>query len=268
MNGQVHQIQLELGVERWYRPAELLYGPGHGLLLQILRSVSPEASAALHDANVRKPFALSPLTVQPLSSGIAQVFMSVKVWDADLASVLQQALSAALDIRVTVSGAPAVVLNVVVEPAVSLASLVPACAPPSVRVHFDSVTFFSLGRRFGRQQYGLLPSSELVVYSWLRAWQSAGGTVRAPLDVGALKERVALRGVHALSTQVVRGEKTALTGFTGGATYAWVGDEPWGGSLLAALARFSEYCGTGAKTGHGFGSTRLEADRRDSKGMF
>jgi CRISPR-associated endoribonuclease Cas6 len=257
LNRSVSRIRLRLGVEGWRRPAGPLYGPGHGLLLQILRSVSSEASAALHDANTRKPFALSPLTIDVRSDSVAEAVLVVNVWDVALSELLRAALEAALDLRVTVGGAAAVIVDVTTEPPVRLDALAPTSAPPSVRVRFESPTFFSLGRRFGHQQYGLLPIPELVTYSWLRAWQSAGGPVPASFDALALKERVALWGVHGLRTQVVRGEKTALTGFTGEALYAWVGEEPWGSGFLTTLARFAEYCGTGAKTGHGFGRTRI-----------
>lgn len=259
MSGSVSRIRLRLGVDGWRRPAGALYGPGHGLLLQVLRSVSAEASAALHDADRRKPFALSPLTVDMRSESVAEATLVINVWDVALSQLLGAALEAALDLRVNVGGASAVVVDVTVEPPVRLSALVAMSAPPSVRVSFESPTFFSHGRRFGRQRYGLLPIPEQVTRSWLRAWQSAGGPgpTPEPVDFLTFGERVALRGVHDLSTKVVRGEKTALTGFTGQVSFAWVGEEAWGGRFLVALARFAEYCGTGAKTGHGFGRTSV-----------
>lgn len=257
MTAAVSRIRLRLAIEGWRRPGGPLYGPGHALLLGILRRASPSVSEALHDANMRKPFALSPLTVESRGNGLAEADLSVNVWDNGLADRISEALVGALDISASVGGAPAVVTDVVVDPPVSLDSLLPGRSSPSVRVCFDSPTFFSLGRRSGHQQYGLLPVPELVVHSWHRAWQSAGGKADNFLDVPALRDRIALRDVRSLQTQVVRGEKTALTGFTGCATYAWVGAEASGSRLLVALARFAEYCGTGAKTGHGFGRTRF-----------
>lgn len=262
MRASVWRVQLQFGLEQWRRPGGALYGPGHALLLRILQHTSPSISQTLHDANVRKPFALSPLIIRARGNGIAEADLSICMWDQRLADGLTEALAGALDIRVNVSGAPAVVTDVAVASPVALESMLPDRPSPSVRVRFDSPTFFSLGRRAGHQQYGLLPVPELVVHSWLRAWRSAGGPVDKPLDVSGLGERLALREVHNLESQVVRGEKTALTGFTGGINLTWIGDEAWGGALLTALSRFAEYCGTGAKTGHGFGRTRVVAGQR------
>lgn len=266
MSSTISRIAVRLGVEEWRRPGGPLYGPGHALLLQILHRLSPTVSAELHDANVRKPFALSPLTVHTRGNGTAEACLSINVWDTELANALTAALSDALDIRATVQNAPAVVLDVITEPPVALDSLLPDQAPPAVRVRFDSPTFFSLGRRAGHQHYGLLPIPELVVTSWFKTWERAGGQVNDSVDATALRESLTLREVHDLHTQVVRGEKTALTGFTGSATYAWIGADAWGGRLLAALAVFAQYCGTGAKTGHGFGRTSLAPIRRGIPG--
>lgn len=266
MTAVVSRIRVRFAIGEWRRAGGPLYGPGHAVLLGILRHASPSMSEALHDANVRKPFALSPLTVQGRGNGLAEADLTINVWDIDLADRLSEALVGALDINTRVNRAPAVVTDVVVDPPVVLDNLLPDRAPPCVRVRFDSPTFFSLGRRFGHQQYGLLPVPELVVRSWRRAWQSAGGPVADVLDVPTMEDRVALWDVHSLQTQVVRGEKTALTGFTGSATYAWIGEEASDSPLLVALARFAEYCGTGAKTGHGFGRTRFTPARDDGRG--
>lgn len=253
----VWRAEIDLAVEGWRRPPTTLFAPAHALVQRLVRSVSPRTAQVLHDAGVRKPLAVSPLHIEPVASGLARGHLTLRVWDPTLADLLDEALARSLALTVGVQGRPAVVLDARSEPRIALARLLTADpVPVSVGVRFVSPTFFSLGRRFGRQQYGLLPLPELTVASWLRAWGGAGGEAfSATSGQGWLAERVVVRDVGSLTTVTVNGGKTALTGFQGDVRYAWVGPEPWGPRLLAALARFAEYCGTGAKTGYGFGVT-------------
>ncbi|MBV9282964.1 MAG: CRISPR-associated endoribonuclease Cas6 [Chloroflexi bacterium] len=256
MTPQLHRLTFTLALESWRGPSRDLYGPGHALLLDLLRRGDAATAGEVHDADRRKPFALSRLHVEGIGQGAATAHLTVNLWDAGLAGTLERGLEAALEVRAWVRGASAILVRVDRSASAPLPAIADGPEPRSIQVRFASPTFFSLGRRGGRQSYCLLPVPELVVRSWLRPWLEAGGVVPDdPLAPGWLADRVAIRRVRDLSTVAVDSVKTALTGFTGDVSYAWTGAEPWGPGLLDALARFAEYCGTGAKTGHGFGET-------------
>lgn len=253
--GCISRIEIALAVENWRGEAAELFGAGHGLLLKLLAQADPTTAQAIHDAAVRKPLALSPLRVQPSKGDLAQATLEVAVWEPALAASILHGCSLALDLRAQVLGHPAVVLDSKLLAETSLSGLLQGGG--SARVAFKTPTFFSFGRSpAGRQRYGLLPQAELVVGSWLRAWQQAGGeSFGAQPSTDWLMERVELRTHTNLRTRTVHTNHIALTGFLGEASYEWVGGEEWGPCLLRALAAFSIYCGTGAKTGYGFGHT-------------
>lgn len=253
----IGHIALDLAIDGWRGPSQNLYGPGHALLLDLVRTADPGTAQSIHDANQQKPFALSPLRVESLGNGVARASLSINVWDDSLAHLLHRSLQDALSLRPRVGRAPASILSITAANPVPLCDLPPNPVPQTVNVKFISPTCFSLGRGpTGKQMYGVLPDPALTVSSWLRRWLQAGGHFPGPGQMhGWLAPRVAVRSVRDLSTVTVSGQKTALTGFTGSVSYAWTGDEEWGPSLLATLARFAQYCGTGAKTGHGMGQT-------------
>lgn len=255
--GVAWRAEIELAISGWRRGSAQLYAAGHGFFHQLIRSASPQAARALHDAGVRKPVALSPLHVDPVAGGVARGRLTVSAWDTGIVQLVDAALLGSLSMTGEVRGCPAIVTNVHAEPKTSLAKLIPTGeAPSSIMVLFASPTFFSIGRRLGRQHYGLLPLPELVVSSWLRSWRTASGPAfEIDTSESWLSDRIVIHEVRGLETRTVDGGKTALTGFEGKVRYAWCGPEPWGPALLAALARFARYCGTGAKTGYGFGMT-------------
>lgn len=255
----LRQVRLTLAVEGWTAGERRLYQPGHALFLALLRHADPTAAAALHDGVARKPFALGPLHVVALPGGLGRGELTIRSWDDGLAALVERAGRAALDAPLSVVGHPAAVVSLAsretTTPAALLAA-VEAARPRSVRVEFASPTLFGLGRYAdGSSRHGLLPEPGLVVASWLRAWTMAGGvTFGADPRPEWLAERVALL-TAAVQVVSVNAGKTALSGFVGTAAYAWRGPEAWGPALLAALARFAAYCGTGAKTAQGFGVT-------------
>ncbi len=249
--------EVELAVTGWHHPPTTLHAVGHAFFLQLIRSASPAAAQLLHDAGVRKPLALSPLRIEPVANGMARGRLIVSAWEPEIVRLIGDALAGSLTLVKEIRGCPALVTGFRPEPELPLNRLlVLDRVPASVAVRFASPTFFSLGRRYGRQQYGLVPVPELVAGSWLKTWLAAGGEAfEAEISPGWLAERVVIHEIPHLTTETVDGGKTALTGFRGEVRYAWTGPEPWGRTLLAALARFAGYCGTGAKTGYGFGVT-------------
>ena len=259
----VRRQRLSFAVEHWSGGAATLYGIGHALLLALIAGVDHDAAARLHDQHGRKAFALEPLTIAPLAGGLARAELAVATWDGELGDLVQRALACTLDRPATIAGHSACVLDVRETDHTTPTEILATCSKSTsgVRVRFASPTFFSFGRGpSGRQRYGLLPEPGLVVRSWVQAWQVAEGeTFGLAIEPARLSERVAVRWLADLHTQTVDGGKTALTGFLGEVGLSWVGPEEWGPTLLAALARFSTFSGTGAKTGHGFGWTELRA---------
>lgn len=251
--------EFNLGIDRWFWGRQVLYAPAHALFFQILRSASPQAARLLHDIAARKPFAVSPLIIEPVTHDMARGSLSFRTWDRTLIALLEEAVDAILLFNGRIRESPAAVLAVKAGAAASLSQfLAPGSSETSPVVQFTSPTFFSLGRQLGLQRYGLLPEPELVVGSWLRRWIDAGGPdFGAELAPGWLGDRVAVRQITNLQTVTVNGGKTALTGFTGSVRFAWLGAESWGPALLSALASFAAFCGTGAKTTQGFGVTQL-----------
>lgn len=265
MSGAIaRRTEITLAVDRWGgQPAEL-FGAGHGLLLALLRKADPATAEAIHDAGRRKALALSPLRIRPLPGGMGKAILGISVWEQELADLVTRGCQSALDMPAKVLGHTACVLHAEEAEHRALTEML-RCAEPAgniaaqgVCVMFETPALFSFGRGIsGKQRYGLLPQPGLVIASWLRAWQQAGGeSFGAEAAPDWLEERVALRTVTELSTRTVHTNHTALTGFVGQVSYQWMGLEQWGPALLRALALFSAYCGTGAKTGYGFGVTR------------
>ena len=108
----------------------------------------------------------------------------------------------------------------------------------------------------------LTPDPRLIVGSWRRSW-NASLPDGHPLWIGddAWREvhRAAGLGQFELRTTTMdSGRGHARTGFTGSVTLRLDKKaQAAARSVFGTLARFAEYCGTGAQTTHGFGATRL-----------
>jgi len=127
----------------------------------------------------------------------------------------------------------------------------------TVTVSFTSPTYFS--------QNGvacLVPDPRLVAGSWRRRWNSSlpDGD---PLAVAEEPWRALHRGLGLSSFELRThsrdsGHGREQPGFAGTATFGLARSTPEASrKILATLARFAEYCGTGAQTTHGFGATAL-----------
>lgn len=264
----LRRLRLTVGVERWSGREATLYAAGHGLFLSLLRTGDAALAQRIHDAQGRRPFSLSPLCVEPAGGGMARAELICAVWDAALAEALMLGGSKAMDTSLDVAGHPAYLLDYAeIERAEFNQLLAPSVerSPAKAQgvgahwIRFATPTLFSFGRGLnGQHQYGLLPTPEHVVGSWLRAWSVALPAPHPLVDDAAwLRERVRVVGVRALRTMTVDAGKTPLTGFVGDVALAWCGGTPGGERALRALARFARYCGTGAKTGMGFGQMEL-----------
>jgi CRISPR-associated endoribonuclease Cas6 len=129
----------------------------------------------------------------------------------------------------------------------------------AVTVEFCSPTYFS--------QNGsdvVLPDPRLIVGSWRRRWNAS-----VP-EAGALGiDEDAWHGTHRTTRLAEFDLKTRRrdsgrgherVGFTGSLTLRLDKDAPAAArAVLGTLARFAEFCGTGAQTTHGFGATAVTA---------
>jgi CRISPR-associated endoribonuclease Cas6 len=106
----------------------------------------------------------------------------------------------------------------------------------------------------------LLPDPRLIAGSWRQRWNAS-----LPPGDDEWKEshRLIALGAFDLCTSVQdAGHGRDRAGFTGTATLRLARTAPLAArQLLGRLARFAEFCGTGAQTTHGFGATMLIAGK-------
>jgi hypothetical protein len=140
---------------------------------------------------------------------------------------------------------------------VTHAALAAGPASGQVTVSFTSPTYFSQNG-----QDVLVPDPRLIAGSWRRRWNSSlpTGDLLAVSDEAWLSTHRALSlAAFDLQTQARdSGHGRDRSGFTGSATLQLARNVPGTArQVLGTLARFAEYCGTGAQTTHGFGATTL-----------
>jgi CRISPR-associated endoribonuclease Cas6 len=136
-----------------------------------------------------------------------------------------------------------------------------ASGPPlaAARLMFGSPTYFS--------QNGsdvVIPDPRLIAGSWRRRWNAslAGDD---PLQIGDdtwrdLHRALRLDAFDLKTERRDSGRGYDRAGFTGTATLRLGQDAPPAArSVFGGLARFAEFCGTGAQTTHGFGATTTAA---------
>ena len=104
----------------------------------------------------------------------------------------------------------------------------------------------------------------MIVGSWRRRWNSSlpdGDPLVIGDDAWRETHRVLALAAFDLRTEVRdSGHGHDRAGFTGSATLRLARSAPaTARQILATLARFAEYCGTGAQTTHGFGATSISA---------
>ncbi len=149
---------------------------------------------------------------------------------------------------------------------VTHARLAAGPAPGAVTVTFASPTYFS--------QNGadvVLPDPRLIVGSWRRRWNLSLPAAN-PLAVDEeawwdVHRAVRLAAFDLRTVPYDTGHGRDRAGFTGSATLRLDRDAaPSAGAVLGTLARFAEYCGTGAQTTHGFGATTVSSSPEGTDG--
>jgi CRISPR-associated endoribonuclease Cas6 len=161
------------------------------------------------------------------------------------------------------------VTDVALKP-VSFGELASTGACGGARLEFRSPAYFSQnGDRI------VAPDLRLIAGSWRRRWNASAGCA-GDLAVGDEEWRDLHRALRMTEFDLRTVKRDAgynrqQSGFTGTATVRFAKDTPpLARARFAALARFAEFCGTGAQTTHGFGATavtvlrsRWPADRAD-----
>ena len=254
--------ELRFALDGWRPPAPgttvVRHEAAQGIVYALLRHADPAAATAHHDASTRKALSVGPVRVQPLPGGLASATLRLASWSPAVTGLVADAVEQAGELRADLGGVPALLLDAAPVGAWSTADFLATPPVPIVRVRFDTPTFFGFGRhQDGTPRAHVLPDPGLVVAAWLRAWRLTGDATldwlpTRPEELGIV---VGLPEVSGLRTVTVSERTAALTGFVGECAFAWHGAAPAGRAALALLARFAGVCGTGAKTGRGFGQT-------------
>jgi CRISPR-associated endoribonuclease Cas6 len=230
-----------------------------GLVYGWIKAVDPKRSERLHDDNVTKPFAISPLVPAENNSCI----FYVSCLDDSLTGTICEGANRNGK-RVRVKGPSKLLVfdlspEIVFEHEVSWARLeCDAVAAYAWRVHLLSPTVCRIKER-------LLPLPDPANYfaSWYYRWEGfAPHSLRMPELLEFVKDRVVVTGFSGETIRVPINEKqTAFPGFVGTADFAVHRPMPADTTVLTALDRLvslSNCSGTGTQTMRGLGQTRTE----------
>ncbi|AFY33118.1 CRISPR-associated endoribonuclease Cas6 [Calothrix sp. PCC 7507] len=235
----------------------------HAWFLEQVRSTNPELSAYLHDGESEKPFTISALNGEMISSGrqiqlsantsyrwyITALSSRVLQWIAQWVKNLPEVLDlkdAPLQIRsVSIAHAPT-----------TYTQLLESETNEAIALRFLSPTSF---RRKGH--HFPLPVPANVFHSYLRRWNDFSGmSVDQDAFLAWVDNYILITRCQLTTTKVLAGKKGAVTGFTGAIELSLTKDaakQPEFKKLFSALGKLAPYCGTGHKTTFGLGQTRL-----------
>jgi CRISPR-associated endoribonuclease Cas6 len=224
----------------------------HGLACSLFEAESTE------HLGQDKPFTVWPLTSAPGSEG---EWMLRAAWLPD--ELPPVTASSADQLRV---GHVRCLVTESTQRRVTRAALAAGPALPAVTIRFTSPVFFS--------QNGtdvLVPDPRLIAGSWRRRWNTSlpeGHQLAVTDDAWQVMHRALALTDFDLRTETRdSGHGRDRSGFTGTATLRLARNTPAAArQVLGTLARFAEYCGTGAQATHGFGATVLLPDRETSGG--
>lgn len=218
----------------------------HGLACALFE----DTAGADHDGQ-DKPFSIWPLSETPGGWLLRAAWLGP--------GIPQAALAACGQLRVGPIFCTAT--DIALRP-VSFGDL--AATPPcaSIRLEFRSPVYFSQnGTRT------VTPDPRLIAGSWRRRWNAA---VPASSDLAISEEEwrdlsrvLRLTDFDLSTSRRDTGYGRDQSGFTGTAAIRVDKNGPeQARARLATLARFAEFCGTGAQTTHGFGATMLSTSPR------
>ncbi|MEA5616750.1 CRISPR-associated endoribonuclease Cas6 [Cronbergia sp. UHCC 0137] len=235
----------------------------HAWFLDQVRSLDPELSAYLHDSESEKPFTISALDGDLVSSG-RQIQLSANNSYRWYVTALSQRVVQWM--KIWLENLPGV-LNLrhaefkirgynIVHPPMTYTDLLNFQHRETVTLKFLSPTSF---RRKGH--HFPLPLPVNVFHSYLRRWNDfSGNPVDQETFLAWVDENVLINRHQISSVKVLAGKKGAVTGFTGAIEYCLTKEaasNPEFQQLFYALGQLAPYCGTGHKTTFGLGQTRL-----------
>lgn len=235
----------------------------HAWFLDQVRSIDPELSAYLHDGESEKPFTISALNGEIISSGrqlqlsantsyrwyvtalCCRVQQWMQEWMENLPSVVDLR-NAPLQIRsASIAHLPT-----------TYAQLLNSEHGETVALKFLSPTSF---RRKGH--HFPLPVPANVFHSYLRRWNVFSGvSIDQDTFLAWVDDCVLINRCQLTTAKVLAGKKGAVTGFTGAIELSLTKDaakQPEYQQLFYALGKLAPYCGTGHKTTFGLGQTLL-----------
>jgi CRISPR-associated endoribonuclease Cas6 len=236
-------VELRLKASRPVRPDTRQL---HGLACALF-----EGQDAAH-LSQDKPFAMWPLSPAPGTAG--QEWLLHAAWLPDGQPPASVAAPDALRL-----GAVTCAVTETVHRAATHAQLAAGTLCGGAWLTFRSPTYFS--------QNGadtVLPDPRLIIGSWRRRWNASlpeGHALAVTDDAWQEIHRAARLASFALRTESMdSGRARAREGFTGTAMIQLARTESaTARCAFGTLARFAEFCGTGAQTTHGFGATSVTA---------
>ncbi len=239
----------------------------HAAFLAWMRAIDPSLSAALHSDHQQRPFTLAFLPGSPERPGELQVRISF------LSDILFHAFMSGFEAGTSHApwrfGATDFAVAEVSMPQArqgwsgqsSWQQLVDeATDDRRVSIEFATPTSFSLGESSSRRRLLLFPLPAVLWASWHRRWDELAP---AELSLPALSEHLAedvLVSDYTLRTATIHMDRFKHKGFTGTIRYEVMPHVPTEVvRALNALAAFSFFSGSGAKTAMGLGLTRLSS---------
>ncbi|GAX41472.1 CRISPR-associated protein Cas6 [Tolypothrix sp. NIES-4075] len=235
----------------------------HAWFLDQVRSLDAELSAYLHDGESEKPFTISALDGEIISSG-RQIQLSAKTtyrwYVTALSSRVQkwmlewmENLPSVVDLR---SGTLKINSCHIIHPPTTYGQLLNSEHSNTVTLKFLSPTSF---RRKGH--HFPLPVPVNIFHSYLRRWNDFSGII---IDQDAflawVDDCVLINRCQITTAKVLAGKKGAVTAFTGAIEFSLTKEgskQAEFQQLFYALGKLAPYCGTGHKTTFGLGQTRL-----------
>jgi len=264
----LHPGMLENDPGRWANAA----------FYDLVRQVDPQLSAALHAANMRKPFTIGAMEGLPpthngpvtVSSG-QMAWLRVTTFSQELFQTFTQAfLTGSVRPNLQIGPVAFGVQGVLTTPGshpwagFAEAGALMQAVNPEVRLtlEFNSPTAFHLSHALGSpSEYSLFPLPALVFGSLASKWRQF---VQPDLEVAYVEDVAsgALISSYTLRTRSLRWAGRVQKGFTGRCAYdlsRLPADER---CLLVGLADFAFYAGVGGKTTQGMGQARRLATRQ------
>ncbi|NJR18356.1 MAG: CRISPR-associated endoribonuclease Cas6 [Calothrix sp. CSU_2_0] len=236
----------------------------HAWFLNCVRNADPDLSAYLHDGESEKPFTISLLDGEIVSSGMNIQLSSDRIYYWCVTGLSQRVTNWLRDwvnnlpSHLELSHVPLKIESCrIVHPATSYDRLLnQENIGGAVSLEFLSPTSF---RR--KKHHFPLPLPFNIFQSYLRRWNDFSNLpVDADDFLAWIDEQVIINRHQISSSKVLAGKKGAVTGFTGAVELGLArtaSQNPDYYRLFYALCNFAPYCGTGHKTTFGLGQTRL-----------